>query len=501
MQECASAALLKGAHGIEERVHGEHAGDGDQSEGENRQRRVPLQCVDHDLPSVSIDGDSRHRKHPARRGSGSAVAATDTLSRSRHSRQREWLCARTPSGRSGVALCCAAIAASLRPLGGSARRHDSGGGAMRTTAFSSAAMAVAVCLAMTGCASAPAATVDPLQTQVQLAAGDADPRDLEEQSGAAQGDVISTDAAGLAEVVFPDSSFMRVGPSSEVEITELGAEEAQRTSISLDIGETWHNVQELVSDEAVYEVVTPVGTASVRGTVFSVVCVEGPSCEFIVFEGELEVEGDDGTVTVDPYERVVIPGAQPEPSTIPADALPDWATENIARDGESDDAVALPDPPLEAAALSGDEWAILITKLEGDASSDPPGAQVSVTWTISEPECDNAVCTSTWVSSSGSTGSLSRSGTVITGERVLDPLPCIDSVTGEVLAEGVAERTISYELTITGAEERDGIWAATQIAGEQRELVFVPPELRALCRDLPPDEAEKEDLRSVEMTR
>ncbi|MDT0182656.1 FecR family protein [Microbacterium sp. ARD31] len=246
---------------------------------------------------------------------------------------------------------------------------------------------------LAGCAGGPSADIDPLVSAVMLASQDSEARDVTERTTASEGDVVSTDRSGLAEVIFPDTSFMRVGPSSEVSITELGSAEVQRTTIELDVGETWHSVRELVAEDAVYEVVTPVGVASVRGTVFSVICTPGPECVFIVYEGMVRVMTTDGReFELDAYRRIVLPDG--EPAVMPADALPDWVMENIERDGEREGATPLPPPPAEAASASG-EWDVTITTIESNTSDYPVGGVDEVVWTLEqsgcEPECTLSV--------------------------------------------------------------------------------------------------------------
>lgn len=374
-----------------------------------------------------------------------------------------------------------------------------GGCAMKNWVLRCAVASAAVLtVGLAGCSGGPAASVDPLETQVQLAAGDSDPRDVEDITNAAQGDLVSTDDAGLAEVVFPDASFMRVGPSSEIVITELGSAEAQRTSIALDIGQTWHNVQELVADEAVYEVVTPVAVASVRGTVFSVVCVEGPSCEFTVFDGEVEIDSDDGSFTLTPYQRVVIP-SEGGPATVPVDALPGWVTENIERDAEREDAAALANPPVAAAALTG-EWDFVAT-LTATESSSPLGSTANRVWTFAEPDCVDGTCTIAFESDSGISESMTRTGDSVTGTWEGPPDDCVNGDTGEVVVPAAYTTTIAYQLLVTAAEVRDGVWTATQLTGEFTDTATINAAGLAGCFNLTAGDEEIQNRFSVELTR
>lgn len=325
--------------------------------------------------------------------------------------------------------------------------------------------AVLAVLLLTACTNGPAATVAPLETQVLLAAGDGDAREVAEEANAAQGDVVSTDGDGLAELVFPDGSFMRLGPDSEVEVTELGSAEVQRTSIALDIGETWHNVVELVAEDAVYEVVTPVGVASVRGTVFAVICVEGPSCEFIVFDGEIEVDG----ITLTPYQRVILPD-QPEPVIIPVDALPDWATENIERDGEREGAEALPDPPLEAASIAG-EWALTLVTTDTNLLSSSVGESTSGKWILGTAQCDPA-CVVSVESESGWTVDGELTDGTLTFVRTGN-FECVYTETGELSGE-TGTSTLEYAINIS--QGGPGNEQAAQLTGTLRGEDILDPQ-------------------------
>lgn len=329
----------------------------------------------------------------------------------------------------------------------------------------------AVALVLAGCTSGPTASVAPLETAVLVAVGEGEAKAVTDEVTAAQGDVVSTDADGLAEVGFPDGSFMRLGPQSAVTITELGSAEAQRTSIALDIGQTWHNVQDLVAEDAVYEVVTPVGVASVRGTVFAVTCVEGPSCTFLVLEGEVDVDG----ISVTPYQRITLP-EQSEPETLPADTVGEWVTSNIDRDAEAEDAVALPDPPVEAASIAGKwEWS---GEIVGSTWVDVPDGAVAetATWTLTqncETTCEVAVASSNdW----DTTGPLSSG--VLTFDRN-ELQPCVDLETGELRVPDAYKTDRGYSLVVDSAEWVDGVWTATRISGTTTTTQSVTAEANA----------------------
>lgn len=320
--------------------------------------------------------------------------------------------------------------------------------------------------------SGAAATVSALETKVLLSpTAGVDAAEVTGSFEASEGNVVSTNDAGLAEVVFPDTSFLRLGPSSEVTITELGPSQVQRTSLALDIGQTWHNVQKLVAADPVYEVVTPVGVASVRGTVFSITCVEGPSCEFIVLDGEIQIDG----TTLLPYQRIVLPD-QPEPVLIPIDVLPPWVPENVNRDGGRAGAAVLPDPPLQVASISG-KWettfVVTSTNVEG-GEIDNTGA---VIWTFGSPRCDPD-CVVDLTSANGWTVEATLADGVIRFTRT-EEWECVFDDTGKPSGEtGTTLR--EYELAIAEGASNSGNppldWAASRLTGTYRETATLDPE-------------------------
>lgn len=325
---------------------------------------------------------------------------------------------------------------------------------------------LAMGLILSGCSSGPVARVGAVKTTVMLASGaDADPHKVGAKVEAKQGDVISTDKSGIAEVLFPDTSFLRLGPSSAATITELGSAQVQRTSIGLDVGKTWHNMQKLVADDAVYHVVTPVGIASARGTVFSVVCAAGPSCEFIVLDGEIEIGG----VTLRPYQRMVLP-RDSAPTIVPVDALPAWVVANLARDAKRAGAGALSNPPLEAAAIAGD-WAVTFVTAQTNSTLESVGTSEPGRWTFGSPQCDSD-CAVDVTSDNGWSASAALSAGVIRFSRS-GTVHCLYDETGEEAPETVSWH-YDYELTLR--ESTRGGRDASQLTGSMSyELTLDPP--------------------------
>ena len=104
------------------------------------------------------------------------------------------------------------------------------------------------------------------------------------------GDRVKTDSTGFGEVTYHDGSWMRVESEATLTIEELADSDERRVvSTSIDTGEAWNRVAELVGAEDEFVVDTPVATAAVRGTAFSIECDGGTACTFSVVEGEVLV--------------------------------------------------------------------------------------------------------------------------------------------------------------------------------------------------------------------
>jgi hypothetical protein len=208
-----------------------------------------------------------------------------------------------------------------------------------------------------------------------------------------QGDQVRTDTTGFAEVVFFDGSWQRVENDVTLTLTELvDIEGGQTVRTGIDRGRAWQRVEALTSDEAAFEVDTPVAVASVRGTAFAIECVGDPiTCDFSVVDGEVDVELSSGnSIGLQPGQVLTV--AQDvdvgEPRTVGIDALRanPWIAANLARDQQPPGPVGTappgqPEPvatgELAAAANdicaeAGDQNEAIAT---GDASSDEVARQ------------------------------------------------------------------------------------------------------------------------------
>src|SRR5262249_21567603 len=107
---------------------------------------------------------------------------------------------------------------------------------------------------------------------------------------------------------------------SQLSILTLRATFDNRIVVVLrqDYGETWHSVVSRLSGDARYEVVTAEGSASAKGTAFTVRVVNGQML-VMTQEGTVAAGGRSGTVNVTAGTQTVVQGGvAAQPSSIPA---------------------------------------------------------------------------------------------------------------------------------------------------------------------------------------
>ena len=87
-----------------------------------------------------------------------------------------------------------------------------------------------------------------------------------------EGDIARTGAASSAALTFFDGSTATLGPETEVAIVRLRGTLTGGIVVVLrqEHGDTWHAIASHLGDEARYEVITPEGSASAKGTAFRV---------------------------------------------------------------------------------------------------------------------------------------------------------------------------------------------------------------------------------------
>ena len=328
------------------------------------------------------------------------------------------------------------------------------------------AAAAALTLVLTGCASGPVASATAVDNAVSIQQPAGEPKPVATTADVHVGETVATDDVGLSEVVFADKSYTRVGPSSTLKIVELSTADKQRSITSLDLGESWHRVKKLTAEDSTYQVKTPVGTASVRGTAFSAVCKSKAECEFVVIEGIVEVTLKDGTkVTVHPFERLAVPGGTANPYPIDAVKANPWVMKNLELDG-----IQLADAAKSAgigdweAALAG-TWHAKYTVL---AETDPRraanvGSVLETDWTAEAGDCTTDGCTLSVVSTKGAFD-IAISPVGMTWQSS-EQANCVDEVTGELRAEYGFDAKVVTELQPTSVEMLHGIPTVTELTG------------------------------------
>lgn len=330
-----------------------------------------------------------------------------------------------------------------------------------------AASAAVIALALSGCvASGPSVSAAVIDNAVEVQPTEGAAKPIETAGPVALGETVTTDEAGLSEVTFADESYTRVGPSSALTIVELSNAEAQRTVTLLDLGQTWHRVKEIVAEDGVYQVDTPLGTASVRGTAFSVTCESDEACEITVIEGTVEFETADGTViTINAFERLTLPGEEAVPVSIDTVKADEWIMRNLELDGvelaDASEAAGLEDWQASAAGT----WHLVYTVTASDDPGLPVGTTQEADWDATSGECTENGCGMSVSSSTGRQFDVSLDASGLSWTSGPDPLGCEDIDTGVLLTEYGFDQTTTTELSPANIETVDGVPTVTEYRG------------------------------------
>jgi Tol biopolymer transport system component len=162
-------------------------------------------------------------------------------------------------------------------------------------------------------------------------------------------DTVRTDSTGFAEIDYPDGSLTRLDVNTVFSVTQLvNTPERRAVSAQLDVGRSWNRVVEITGSGG-FSVSTPDATATVRGTVFVVACDPSRTCQFVVFEGSLQVRTVSGTV-------VVIRATRGHGQEV-----------DVAADGT-------PTTPFPASPIDSDPWLETNARLDSGATPSPSGS-------------------------------------------------------------------------------------------------------------------------------
>lgn len=127
-----------------------------------------------------------------------------------------------------------------------------------------------------------------------------------------EGDELTTDKNSRATIVFANGMETRINENTNFKI-ETNPEEMKGTGniVSIKKGQTWSNVYRKGSK---FDFRTPTAVASVRGTKKDLKVGALGETTIMVYEGEVEVKNDFGTVTVKENERTTVEAGQaPKP--------------------------------------------------------------------------------------------------------------------------------------------------------------------------------------------
>jgi len=105
-----------------------------------------------------------------------------------------------------------------------------------------------------------------------------------------EGDVVITGMGSSAEIIFDDSTIVRLDPESKILIKDLTREKNKKTIIDLLKGKIIAIVKKLIKEEE-FTVKTKMAMAAVKGTEFIVEA--GDEEKVGVYEGQVEVSGID----------------------------------------------------------------------------------------------------------------------------------------------------------------------------------------------------------------
>lgn len=105
-----------------------------------------------------------------------------------------------------------------------------------------------------------------------------------------EGDIVITGMGSIAEIIFDDSSIVKLDPESKILIKDLTRDKNNRTIINLLKGKIIAIVKKLLKEEE-FTVKTKLAIAAVKGTEFIV--ETGDEEKVGVYEGQVEVSGID----------------------------------------------------------------------------------------------------------------------------------------------------------------------------------------------------------------
>lgn len=335
-------------------------------------------------------------------------------------------------------------------------------------------VSLATVLLLSGCSTGPTANATEVKTVVDVAHPKSAAAPISQTTPVNVGDTVSTNAKGLAQLVYADGSITRLGPATKLKIVTLSNKETQRTVTSLNVGEIWNRVTKLAGSTSEFKVNTPVGVASVRGTAFDVACTAEPSCTITVLEGVVAFTPTGGEpITLSAYQRLVVPaatGQTPVATVLPEDATTTgWLKYNAGKDTAAGKATLPPASNPNDASLAG-TWMLTetITSAPGSTyyNNIVAGTTYHAIWTIDPTVCDQARCEATAHSNSGKTITLLYGPDGFT-DTVNQTEPCTNDQSGQSATPDATTSQTNRKLSVVEHHVLNGIDKATRISGTQ----------------------------------
>lgn len=138
-------------------------------------------------------------------------------------------------------------------------------------------------------------------------------------------DSVRTGPDSYALITFFEGSTLTLEPDTEVLIREIWkSEESDATAVRLrqKVGQTWNRIQKLTDSASAYEIETPAGVGSVRGTTIGMEVEPDGETTMGVFEGQGRFQGEGIAIELPAgTESTAQPGEPPAPTqTIPPPA-------------------------------------------------------------------------------------------------------------------------------------------------------------------------------------
>lgn len=180
------------------------------------------------------------------------------------------------------------------------------------------------------------AIVDAVEGEAQLLVhGEGDPKPVEEGRLVRAGDVLITGPDSSVElrwVRWAGGMRITVGENSRFKVIRSIVKRStneEKSRLRLDVGRIWVRLRQALTGRSKFEVETPTIVAAVRGTIFSVEVAEDGSSRVEVYEGTVEVSGEDGALaTLTSGSQVWLQPGQEETEIRPLtlEELGDWET-------------------------------------------------------------------------------------------------------------------------------------------------------------------------------